>query len=112
MVIKDLRHPIQILSATRTAGASQTMTTTFALVATVWAHIKIVKISAHMESMVADPGNLVTHIFTIRYRSDVDSKSFIWANGSHYEIKRLASLEERDIFLEVHASKREEASAS
>ena len=75
-------------------------------IADVWCKVKTnVSGKQIFDGVNADTGGGIllssTHIFTIRYRSDITSEHVVDYNGDYYEINRIVNPEERNMYLDL-----------
>jgi SPP1 family predicted phage head-tail adaptor len=107
--IGDLRERIELFAKNIQAPVfnSASHTQEFTLIAEVWA--KIVTRSPGEDTFTdvnVQPQNRVaqaTHIFTIRYRSDISAETVVLYEGNYYEILNIDDTETRNEYWVIHA---------
>lgn len=98
-MIGKLRHRVTIKEATTAADGQGGVTSTWSVVANVWAEIKPV---LGLERFFRDgTAPATTMLVRIRYRSDVNTAQRLYYGSREFYIRGLRNLRERDRFLEL-----------
>ena len=102
----DLRHRVAIESLVQAEGTSPAMTPTYTVVDTVWASLRTPRGVAKLEGEAVDVHP--THLFRIRYRSDVDRAKFLRWNGTRFNILEVTNERGRKVWLDLQCEERED----
>lgn len=99
--ISELRHRITIQTLALTSDGQGGFTEAWTDVATVWAQVKPVNANERLFAQKLEP--LVTHLITIRYRSDITSTMRVSFDSRTFQIKAPYSPDERNAYLVFQA---------
>ena len=101
--IGDMRNRITLHTrALRPAGfGSASFSETYSAIDTVWAYVSTDTGQHRFNGVNIESGDQPTHLFVIRYRSDVTAETVIEFNGQYYEILPIIDPDERSLYLEL-----------
>ncbi len=95
----ELRHKIEIQTATNTVDNFMGVTDTWATTYTVWAAIYPLRGSELMSAMQLE--GAVTFRIRIRYRSDITPANRIKFGDRFFDIQHVLNIDERNIYLDM-----------
>lgn len=98
----ELRHRITIQQNDE-SGAAWNGTDSYTTFATVWAKIEPVSGETSLDRQTAKEQSEVTHIFTIRYLSGMNTGKRIYFDSRYFTPLSVHNIDERDYKMEIEA---------
>ena len=96
-----LRHSVQLQTLSQATSGTSAVTDTFTTYATVWADAQTRRGLVDIRGV--DVVDSPTHLFTIRFRSDVNAEHYLLKGTRRYRITDVRNVDERGRWAELVA---------